>query len=764
MGLMVPGGWLACAALFASLRLNASSCSSQQPRSPPHPLAPPQELDEEALLDAAHAPPQGSRRASRTSARNLGAHPGADAGAPRAGPAQSVASPPHSSGGGAAATSAAGAPPPVPGSSRRASRAASARGGAGELLAAAAAAAGDAPPPGAPLHVPGPASRRASRTLSGRLPPDQEPPPPAVMAALDEADQDVPPRAPTALGVLPSRRASAAATASGRGTPDSDGFGYSGFEEDLLPEAAAAAPAAVGPAPPPAAGAGDDGPGGGEGGAEQASAGLATLGGKPRGTGGGGRSVSGLLQAAAAAAAAAETFIGGYLSGRTSRASSSGDSGGGAPPVPGDGLGEPVFGAGAGGAGTGLLAARHGIADSFAVEPVDSFSCPPPVFGGGSASGRSPAKGSLTFPSPLKGVAGDGGGAPSPLAGRVPTLIAAFHAAAASPPPQLPGPRLQLPGLESKLAAGSPVRFKPNPFFDAGMALQDSVEGPLIGTQVAAGGGSGGGSAGAQGEGAAARRSAFGGVSIHEIQPAGDASDSDGAVDRSAGSVSSAAAPGGAGRSASGSSGAGSSASGGGAAAAVRSGAALPGAELPGLIRRSVSGRAPASGGSASPQAAPEERLLPVVAAGDDGLGGHLEGATLVGLPAMSFVDYETVPLVGAASGAACAAAAAAQVGVGPSPAAGGWGCAFARATGLVSSLPGALTLAALAHPSGGRRARRARPGGPRRPPRRRRQRGAVVRRRGLWPRRAAARRRAHAAGRGPRGAAAGGIRAVCGR
>lgn len=62
------------------------------------------------------------------------------------------------------------------------------------------------------------------------------------MEALAEADQDVLPRAQTAqlLSAIPSRRASRA-TASGRGTPDSDGFGYSGFEEDV-PE----------PIPPPA--------------------------------------------------------------------------------------------------------------------------------------------------------------------------------------------------------------------------------------------------------------------------------------------------------------------------------------------------------------------------------------------------------------------------------------------------------------------------------------------------------------------------------
>ena len=61
---------------------------------------------------------------------------------------------------------------------------------------------------------------------------------PGAMAALEEGAADVAPRLAPASSA-PSRRSSAAGAAagagsggrSGRGTPDSDGFGYSGFEE-----------------------------------------------------------------------------------------------------------------------------------------------------------------------------------------------------------------------------------------------------------------------------------------------------------------------------------------------------------------------------------------------------------------------------------------------------------------------------------------------------------------------------------------------------
>jgi hypothetical protein len=813
--------------------------------------------DEAALGDATQA--HASRRTSQASTRNLLA----DAGALRAG-APSAAT---SAGGASGSSSVAGAPLAPPGS-RRASRAASARSGGGEAPSGASTGGSEPYTPGAPLHVPGPASRRASRTLSGRLPPDQEPPPPAVMAVLDEADQDVPPRAPTALGALPSRRASAAATASGRGTPDSDGFGYSGFEEDLPDGMIGAAPAAPGQVQVPEREVAAQQPSGGGRMPDDTPAGAAEA--APAHRRSGGKSVSGLLQAAAAAAAAAETFIGGYLSGRASRTSIA-SSGGGAPvegpleahpaaaaatAAAGDELEQPVFGAGAlgasaaidGGAGNGtgapsLLAARNGIAASFAVASVDSFSCPPPMFGGStgsaSAGSRGPAGGSLTFLSPLKAAvaAGMQGLQSSPLScaagppAPAPIVIAAYQAAAASP--QLPVP---LPQLDAKLPGGA-LRFKSNPFSGGGGSVQGDEEGPLIGTQVegvdsaaaatgiftgssgqTAGTSSGGFSLGGSGGGGASaapvaevvpRRSVFHGVSIHEIEPAGDpsdGSDSDAPAHAQLASHGSGGANGGSSGGASGSSiapssdgascGSGSGALEGPPGSAVRAGPALPlGAGAPGLARRS------SSAGAAS------ERLLPLIGGGEGGVEiHHIEGATLVGLPAaMSYGDYEMVPLVGAASEAMCMAEAATVVrregraphaAARPGPGQGcGGGMVRAPRAGLgrggASGTPGS--------PSSGQRVRApfpsscgercpppaptrrrgrplpppdglvprlcrgTRPSRPRRAARSRRQRGPVLRRRRIRPRCAAAGRRAYAAGRDADGAAHGGVRALRG-
>ncbi|KAI8475099.1 MAG: hypothetical protein J3K34DRAFT_517732 [Monoraphidium minutum] len=504
--------------------------------------------------------PLSSRRASRASARNLpqplddaggGAAPAAGAGAAAA--AAGAAAPRASSGGGG----------------RRISRQASSRvsgGGFGDQGATAAAlgAIGEAYVAGAPLHVPGPFSRRTSRTLSGRLPPDQEPA--TAMAALAEGDADVLPRpqaGPAPLSTIPSRRASATGAAagggagapggarSGRGTPDSDGFGYSGFEENvpepILPPQelrrrssrllgavieggrgdAAGAPPAIGAS---------TSVGGAFGAAQrlQLAAGgreaaPATLGGAepPPNSGDGGaagatrrasRTVSGLLQAAAAAAAAAEEFIGRHLSGggqgsrrgtssagpgsaRASRQGSGRLADGGGQEAPAAAAappeeGPPVFG----GAGLGGGAVARKLADSFALPSVDSFSCPAAFpFGGGAGSAASASGGSLTFPAVNSGGASGGGSCSvleklpqlSPLGS---ALVAAAAAVVAAPPPR------GVDGHGARLASGALME---QVLSEAKLAAGGSGAAGIKANPFAAGGalGFGGGAFGADGGG-----------------------------------------------------------------------------------------------------------------------------------------------------------------------------------------------------------------------------------------------------------------------
>eukprot|EP00775_Hariotina_reticulata_P005448 gene5448-5681_t len=89
------------------------------------------------------------------------------------------------------------------------------------------------PQQGFPLHVPAPASRRASRTLSGRLL-DQDG---APLAQLDDAVPDVLARPVTATSAGLEPIMSRHHSNTGRDTPDSDelGFGFSEGIEPLVP-------------------------------------------------------------------------------------------------------------------------------------------------------------------------------------------------------------------------------------------------------------------------------------------------------------------------------------------------------------------------------------------------------------------------------------------------------------------------------------------------------------------------------------------------
>jgi hypothetical protein len=593
--------------------------------------------------------PPGSRRASRVSARNLGASDGER---------------PMSAGGAGAAAgpqAASAQQPPLPGS-RRVSRTATRA--TGELSAAGAGNGGGlsgggrahSEPyiPAGPLPAPTPGSRRASRTLSGakecvkggeqrgpafvelrlcsllrchcktqlpnpfragRLPIDQEPPSPAMMAVLDEADsQDVPPRAPAVAVTVPSRRASHT-TPSGRGTPDSDGFGYSGFEEDapepiLGPEQAQELQRrsslrlleALAEGAPPLAAAGLE-----ENNAGAAPGAAAT---PPRRVS---RTVSGLLQAAAAAA---EILRG------AARGSSAG--GGSAPSAAAATMEEPVFGGSALG---GPAVARRGVADSFAIASVDSFTCPPMIpFGSPGASSGAGSGGSLTFPSPPRADGRASHQQPSPLSQQWPGVGEA-------PMRRRPEPGALGGGAGSDSGAGSASsklggssRFKAAPFVAdestaASAAARKGADGPSqIGTCVD------GTDAAVIFSTAAGRAAALTAQGLDGAQDA--AAHAIQAQQRCASPDAAAAAE--------------------LALAAVRAPAevpqaeATPGIELPGLVRRSASGRL-AVGERRQQQEEPGQGQQQWQEQGGGSLG-------FGGVPTR-YSEIETAPLVGGADG-----------------------------------------------------------------------------------------------------------------
>ncbi|GBF97844.1 hypothetical protein Rsub_11194 [Raphidocelis subcapitata] len=583
-----------------------------------------------AAGDGQQAAP-GSRRTSRVSARNLGASDGER---------------PLSAGGaGAAAAAGSAQQPPLPGSrrvSRTATRAAGepSAGGAGNGGGLSGGGRANGEPyggPGGPLPAPTPGSRRASRTLSGRLPVDQEPPPPAVMAVLDEADgQDVVPRATTAAGAAPSRRASHT-TPSGRGTPDSDGFGYSGFEEDapepilgleqaqelqrrssrLLEALAEAAPAAA---------EGASGGGGGAGGGAAAAAGAAVAAPvaapAPRRVS---RTVSGLLQAAAAAA---ESLIG------AARGSSAGGGATAAAAAAAAAAEEPVFGGGA--LGGPAAAARRGIADSFAIASVDSFTCPPMIPFGSPGAGAG-SGGSLTFPSPPRADARGAHQQPSPLSqqrlgvGGAPARGRPEAGALGNGGGGDGGGGTAVaggkPGGGSRLKAAEPTA--------AAAAEQEDADGLLqIGTAV-------------DGTDAAVFFSSAAGRAAPLTAPGGGDGGRDAAANaiqaqqqRAAPAAAAATAPAPAAGHAS-------------AAAPVRAPAEVPGAEAPtaaeppGLVRRSASGRLPVGEGRQQQEGQGQRQEQ-----GGGSLGGYggVDGVTLVGLDTYTrYSEIETAPLVGPA-------------------------------------------------------------------------------------------------------------------
>jgi len=358
--------------------------------------------------------------------------------------------------------------------------------------------------------------------MTGRLPPDQEPP----ISGLP-LSQDVLPRQPAPavlLPTIPSRRVTshtAAGDGSGRRTPDSDGFGYSGFEEDvpepvMPPQQAAELRrrssqllAAVGELEPYEHRARvDESSEAQRGGSAVDEPLVVTLSASQRAR----RTVSGLLHAAAVAT---ESFI-------THRLTSTSDGGAGhepdEPPAAAEEV-EAVFGGAALGAGSSrgtAVLTRRAVEESAAslvasMSSADSFSCPPIIsFEGPSESGST-------------GGAGDKRRTlqPSNLSQASNSVFAEVR--------QQQQQQLSSPSGVGKDSSSAAVpAFKANPFAGSKGGGLDGLNLGLPASPFASSSRSGLTEAHHQQPPGLQQRTVFRGVSIHEITPAAEDSSADG--------------------------------------------------------------------------------------------------------------------------------------------------------------------------------------------------------------------------------------------